>query len=699
MSNATHEYSMEPFQSPLHSDQTDDGASGHFYPLQTPTVADHESMEPHQTSYHSGRPRWAYESGRTTMPLRSGPYLDESTLQSPREHRSSPDLITNIYGEDYTDILSSDTLNADDSLASMLPSGRSSKRPMGGGRNGDGFDEYDDSFQMVPASLHIRNDTQQPYVLHEEPLYAAGSTAGARAAAQAAGYSSPVLGKKTQVKGSNSRRPLSAFFSPVAARTEENFQPPEHYHQNLSNAPQKSRGFLQGRRKWIWLALLAILALAIALGAGLGAGLKKHVDPHNLTGPKNGNGAPGPVNTKPNPNLTALPPWNWTDTKSKAYGVNIGGQFMLERWMYEDWMASAGGENVLDEWGMSVSLGDKMAGVMAQHMATWATEGDLNQMVNMGVNMIRIPIGYWPFLSTSLTKEPYVNGSQLEYFSQMLNWAHARNLYVIFDLHGMPGSQNGDQSSGHNMSYAGGFVPWYEHQNQAFSKTVVDNALEWISKHPARSVISGFTPVNEPQTNGGNATRMGILKDFYKYSIKQAGKYNMPVILHHGFAADPYVTWRPFMSQQDPTRVVFDDHPYPAWFQTPNPTNHQAILQLACSVARSAVGFPVPVLYGEYSAVTAVADPAFVTEYTNTQITAFGRSAGSVFFNFRTNATKTPYVGEQAPIIRKYSFMDMIQPKNPTGQFPVRDASMPVKQYTDSLSTACGRDPNITWTK
>lgn len=472
--------------------------------------------------------------------------------------------------------------------------------------------------------------------------------------------------------------------------------PTERENPSLDATPKRGSS-LGGLLKWVLLAAIVVVVLAIALGVGLGVGLNKHSDSHQQNVAKTRQSNVASPDTALPKGLEPLPPWNWTDPMKKAYGVNIGGQFILERWMYEDWMVKTGGPDAWDEYSMSRNLGpDKMRDALNNHMASWFVEDHMDQLQKAGINMIRMPIGYWPFMSAQEAGEPYVNASQLAYYSLAMNWAWKRKMYVLVDLHGMPGSQNGDQSSGHNMSYTKD-VPWFEENYQNMSRTVVHNVLEWISKHPARSTVSGITTVNEPQTHGGNSTRMKILKDFYDFSIEAAGKYKIPVVLHHGFVPNQYERWEDYMEDQDPEMVIFDDHPYPAWFQQPNPTEEKVIVDKVCQLGHQGKDFPVPVVMAEWSGVNNVNRTDVTTRYLAVQANTYGWSAGSIFFNFRLNTTENNILGPPPNIAHTYSLLDMLPLGNPVGQFPIYDGKQPEKNFTDSLKPTCGKPPSYPW--
>lgn len=675
-------------------------------PPTTTVLADSAPAQPEDlaspfedTNHASGSPsaqspRWAYGRGDNAVPLRQGPYLDSGDAVRSTGHRQS--LVADSEGSHAFESAHEDPFN--DAQTSAPPHTALFMSPAAGSQT-----SVDDTTGALP-----RSESQMPAYTRQRDSVATstGGTAAAREAAVAAGYSSPRTRAAPVLSPSQH---FNTYDTPPLEAERE--MPPPHesgVSEKAAYDPEATKGtsggLLSGWRKWALIAALAIVALAIGLGVGLGVGLNKgsHHTSHLHKGKTETaqTNVAAPDTTTP-PDLKPLPPWNWTDTKNKVYGVNIGGQFLLERWLFEDWMTQVGGPEAWDEWSLSEKLGeDKMRDTLNEHMSTWFVESHMDEFKKAGINMIRIPIGYWPFLSTAETQEPYVNASHLDYLTLALNWAWKRSMYVVLDLHGLPGSQNGDQSSGHNMSlHSGGNndVPWYQDKYQNLSKTAVTNMLDWIDKHPARSIVCGVTTVNEPQTDGGNKTRASILKDFYRWSIETTKKYKMPVVLHHGFIPHPYKYWEDFMSDQDPNMVIFDDHPYPAWFQNPNPTDEDKIKKNICDLGDEGKDFPVPVVMGEWSGVNNVNKSDVTTEYLNTQVNTYGWSAGSMFFNFRVNTTENPVLGPPVIIARTYSLLDLLPPDNPVGQFPIYNGSVPVHDFTSSLKPSCGSTPTYPW--
>ena len=99
----------------------------------------------------------------------------------------------------------------------------------------------------------------------------------------------------------------------------------------------------------------------------------------------------------------------------------------------------------------------------------------------------RLPVSYW---SAPVAQDtgPYITGAW-PYILQALDWAAAHGLYVIFDLHGAPGSQNGFDNSGQRT----GDPIW------AFDQTHIDQTL-LVIETMARQIgnkVSVFQLLNE----------------------------------------------------------------------------------------------------------------------------------------------------------------------------------------------------------
>lgn len=80
-----------------------------------------------------------------------------------------------------------------------------------------------------------------------------------------------------------------------------------------------------------------------------------------------------------------------------AKGTNLGSWFVLESWMASaPWdengcdKGSQGGSYLLEK-----CLGSRANAVMEKHWSSWITEADFAEMSSRGVNLIRLPVGWW----------------------------------------------------------------------------------------------------------------------------------------------------------------------------------------------------------------------------------------------------------------------------------------------------------------
>lgn len=143
----------------------------------------------------------------------------------------------------------------------------------------------------------------------------------------------------------------------------------------------------------------------------------------------------------------------WLPSTEKVRGVNLGSQFIIEPWMaYDEWNSMGCGDSN-DEWQCVQLLGQEQAdAAFAQHWSTWITQDDIARIANLGLNVVRIPVGFWMREDLVQAGEFYPRGA-LRYLDQLVGYAAEAGLFIIIDLHGGPGSQYPNQQfTGHVSS-------------------------------------------------------------------------------------------------------------------------------------------------------------------------------------------------------------------------------------------------------
>lgn len=91
--------------------------------------------------------------------------------------------------------------------------------------------------------------------------------------------------------------------------------------------------------------------------------------------------------------------------------------------------------------------------VLERHWDTFITESDFQYLAGIGINTVRLPIGYWT-LGPTFTDGTAFEGVAQAYTNcwprvvRAINQAARSNIGVLIDMHGAVGSQNGQPHSG-----------------------------------------------------------------------------------------------------------------------------------------------------------------------------------------------------------------------------------------------------------
>ncbi|KAJ8293022.1 Ras-related protein Rab-8A [Rhodotorula toruloides] len=454
----------------------------------------------------------------------------------------------------------------------------------------------------------------------------------------------------------------------------------------------------RGRRIWLWI-LAALVAIVLVLGAVLGGVLGSRAVNDNKNNSVKSNTF----------KVVDLPPWSWGQNKS--IGMCLGNWLILEKWMAPDWFNNTvnavkpgAGATTMDEWGFCQVLGqDGAKAALTDHFNTWVTEDDIQTMFEYGINQLRIPFGFWAFIPTQ-GNEPYVNDQAL-YQSQIeriLGYAHARGMYAILDCHGLPGSQNGEQSSGQlttTPSWFGGSAA-SETPNQVRSDQMVAAITDWVAKSPYRSVVTGIEVINEPRPYTDDQIQQ--LQNYYERSYATIQKSAWPVatFLHNGYTNLTY--WQSFAAQHatSPPSMVMVDHPYPGNFPPQN--NSADILKQVCTAGQRYLNYPIPVCIDEWSLYTGVKDQAFEKQFYEQQLATWTWSAGGHYWSWKLETSQQDLAAGLD--YSQYSFVTLLKNNSATipkasdfgqnGTTTQSAAEAYLAGIGSDLSSACGAAPS-----
>lgn len=226
-------------------------------------------------------------------------------------------------------------------------------------------------------------------------------------------------------------------------------------------------------------------------------------------------------------------------------------------------------------------------GVLQAHWSSWVTLGDFQRIANSGkgINLVRIPIGYWAFQKYG--DDPYVQGAK-DYLYQALDWAGQTGLQVWIDLHGAPGSQNGYDNSGQRT----GSPQFTSGDTISFTAGVLGQIAQEFGSNP---VVVGIQLINEPLMGSLPGGRGGI-EDYYGQAYAAVrGSSDKAIVISDGF--DDPGSWNGVFPD-----TIIDHHDYQVFRAEDLELSYQGHADLAYSRAASWGDPGRTVICGEWTA-------------------------------------------------------------------------------------------------
>lgn len=268
------------------------------------------------------------------------------------------------------------------------------------------------------------------------------------------------------------------------------------------------------------------------------------------------------------------------------HGVNLGGWLVLEHWITPDVFA---GTSAMDEYSLCRELGaEKARERFERHRDGFITRDHIHELANMGLTILRLPVGYWLFD----TPEPFVPGAD-KYVDQLFIWANESSMKVILDVHAAPGSQNGWDHSGQ-----AGNTHWSHQDNIEATLQLIERLTD---RYGNESALYGIEVLNEPHWD----ISLNTLIDYYRHCyqiIDQACPTQVKVICSDSFRPDQ-VSKQLAAMQLD--RIVLDIHLYQLFTpedQALDLKGHLKKADMEWSELLARLSKRLPVMVGEWSA-------------------------------------------------------------------------------------------------
>ena len=209
-------------------------------------------------------------------------------------------------------------------------------------------------------------------------------------------------------------------------------------------------------------------------------------------------------------------------------GVNFGGWLIEETWMCPviDGMElhAEFSEKIrlpwaeLDTWNMFENCfgREKALEMFESYRDSFITEEDFKNVADLGFNCIRIPFWYrnfmWDDTGDSYYTENDDDNPGFRHLDFAVENAEKYGLYLIFDMHGAPGGQNGD----HTCGKAGRSRLFHEEEYQVLTEELWVKIAE---RYKDCECIAAYDIVNEPFCN---STREYGVKSEYRVKAGSA---------------------------------------------------------------------------------------------------------------------------------------------------------------------------------
>ncbi|KAI3400868.1 hypothetical protein diail_1557 [Diaporthe ilicicola] len=297
---------------------------------------------------------------------------------------------------------------------------------------------------------------------------------------------------------------------------------------------------------------------------------------------------------------------------NKIRGVNFGGWLICEPWMMKnEWESVMGCSDTESEFDcmQKIYSGEKRDTgnqKFETHWETWINASSVQSAYEVGLNTIRIPIGYWSYTDiVDKDSEPFADGDKmLPYLDAVVKKAAEFGMYVIIDLHGAPGGQVENAFTGQNNNRAG-FYNDYDFER-------AENWMSWMTKrihsNPAYSTVGMIGVLNEPASGHDSE----LVQKYYPGALKAVrdaeASLNVPddKKLHVQFMSSKWGSGNPRDNSDvaNDKWTAYDDHNYIGFALG---DDQSALMHSACTDNRVVDGQDFAIT-GEWS-MTSKVDP------------------------------------------------------------------------------------------
>jgi glucan 1,3-beta-glucosidase len=295
-------------------------------------------------------------------------------------------------------------------------------------------------------------------------------------------------------------------------------------------------------------------------------------------------------------------------------GVNLGSWLLLEAWMGPGDIGEMNG-GFIDQWiwDEKAKTDQAFADRRTKHWAEWITDADIDEIAAVGLNTVRIPIGYWTFLSQAELDAVQVPFSPdgLPYLQKIIQKCASVGVAVLLDFHGLPSSQNGADHSGQGLHKDGQTDPapfFFNDAAKASAVKAIANAAAMFAAPEYGGIVTTIQLANEPNPRNGASTQgkaenegFDFLKGFFEeaYAAIRAVDTKVNVMFADGWADVTGDYWKSWGT--DMQNVSMDTHYYTLYTPESQGMSGDDRIKWFCDRRDTLANAHMPTVVGEFS--------------------------------------------------------------------------------------------------
>ncbi|TFE27520.1 cellulase family glycosylhydrolase [Cohnella luojiensis] len=271
-------------------------------------------------------------------------------------------------------------------------------------------------------------------------------------------------------------------------------------------------------------------------------------------------------------------------------GPNLGGWLLQEAWMSP--------MNTPDQFTLTQTLWNRFGtdlnhSLQGGYQDVWIQASDLDNIKNMGLNLVRVPMYWEDFMNPDGSMKP--DSHSFRKLDWVITESAQRNIYVMLDFHGIQGGACPWQSCGISNS------------NQLWSNSTYQDRTVQIweriaTRYNGNPTVAAYDLINEPLLTSGAVESSAQVQQKYNYynRLYDAVRAKDP---NHIIVVAAFFDWEQSLppSTYGWTNVMYETHHYNfSNFDDWNLTNSMIDTWLS-KMAQYQSSYNVPVYAGEFA--------------------------------------------------------------------------------------------------